>query len=85
MQQSPHGIGASPSLPHSAPPPEPEALLRSMTGAVLAVNANLRLMNAAIAAGDAADLSRAMAALNAAVADQNRTARGMLKRFATAD
>lgn len=68
-----------------APPPAPEALLRSMTGAVLAVNAHLRLMNAALAAGDAPDLARAMAALNAAVTEQTIAARQMLKRFATAD
>jgi len=65
--------------------PAPEALVRSVTGAVLAVNAHLRLMNAALAAGDAQDLARAMAALNAAVADQNHTARMMLKQVAPAD
>ena len=65
--------------------PAPEALVRSVTGAVLAVNANLRLMNAALAAGDAQDLSRAMAALSAAVADQTHAARIMLKHVATAD
>lgn len=80
----PHGITLPPPrMP--APPPEPQALVRAVTGAVIAVNANLRLMNAAIAAGDAQELSRALAALNAAVADQTRAARRMLKHVALAD
>jgi len=82
MQQIPHGITLSPGRMPPLPP-EPEALVRAVTGAVLAVNANLRLMNAAMAAGDAQDLSRAMAALNAAVADQTHAARSMLKHVAT--
>lgn len=90
MQQIPHGITLSPGqMPQlarlPASPPEPEALVRAVTGAVIAVTANLRMVNAAIAAGDARDLSRAMAALNAAVADQTHAARSMLKHLATAD
>lgn len=84
MDIAPHGITPPPTrMP--APPPGPEALIRAVAGAVTAVNANLRLVNAAIAAGHAPDLSRAMAALNAAFTEQGSAARIMLKRMAAED
>ncbi len=68
-----------------APPASPEQLVRAVTGAVLSVTANLRLINAAIAAGDAPDIGRALAALNAAVAEQSRAARGVLAHLSPPD
>jgi hypothetical protein len=72
-------------LREAAMPPraDPAALLRSVTGAVVAVSAAMRHLTLALEAepqNDAA-LGRAMAALNAAVADQTITARAVLKRL----
>ncbi len=68
------------SLP---PMTDPATLLRCVTGAVVSVSAAMRHLSAALAAQDPDDaqLGRAMAALNAAVADQSITARAVLKRL----
>ena len=62
---------------------DPATLVRSVTGAVVAVSAAMRSLNAALdgAVGDPAAVDRAMAALNAAVADQAMMARRVLSRF----
>ena len=84
-----HGLwgGAAP-LPASLRAParqsvDPASLVRSVTGAVVAVSAAMRTLNAALedGASDPAMVDRAMAALNAAVADQALTARRVLRRF----
>lgn len=66
---------------------DPASLVRSVTGAVVAVSAAMRSLNAALegAAQDPATVDRAMAALNAAVADQALTARRVLQRFEAAE
>lgn len=63
--------------------PDPATLVRSVTGAVVAVSAAMRMLNAALenSGHDRAVIDRAMAALNAAVADQTLTARRVLHRF----
>ena len=62
---------------------DPTSIVRSVTGAVVAVSAAMRNLNAALEgeAHDPAAVDRAMAALNAAVADQAMTARRVLHRF----
>ncbi len=68
------------SLPPRA---DPATLVRSVTGAVVAVSAAIRHLSAALAReGEKdADIARALAALDAAVADQSITARAVLKRL----
>lgn len=90
-RQHPHnGIwgGAAEPLPAALRPPgrpalDPASLVRSVTGAVVAVSAAMRSLNAALeeVEPDPALVDRAMAALNAAVADQTLTARRVLRRF----
>ena len=62
---------------------DPTSMVRSVTGAVVAVSAAMRNLSAALEgeAHDPAAVDRAMAALNAAVADQAMTARRVLHRF----
>jgi len=68
------------SLPPRA---DPATLVRSVTGAVVAVSAAIRHLSAALAqeGRNDADIGRALAALDAAVADQSNTARTVLKRL----
>lgn len=80
--------GFSPLPPELRPvalPPrtDPATLVRSVTGAVVAVSAAIRHLSAALAReGEKdADIARALAALDAAVADQSITARAVLKRL----
>ena len=84
--------GSAAPWPASLRPParqeaDPASLVRSVTGAVVAVSAAMRTLNAALDAGahDPAMVDRAMAALNAAVADQALTARRVLRRFEMAE
>ena len=75
-----------PAMLRPAPAPreaDPATLVRSVTGAVMAVSAAMRTLNRALEEGgqDPAMVDRAMAALNAAVADQAMTARKVLHRF----
>lgn len=81
------GWGAAPLPASLRPSPQREAdpvrMVRSVTGAVIAVSAALRGLNAALDDGehDQASVDRAMAALNAAVSDQALTARSLLRRL----
>ena len=89
-RQWPQGVwnGAAPPRPAALRSPQcqavdPATLVRSVTGAVVAVSAAMRNLNAALEEGvpDAGAVDRAMAALNAAVADQALTARRVLRRI----
>lgn len=68
-------------------PEDPAQLVRSVTGAVVAVSAAMRALNEALdqPEQDVASIDRALAALNAAVADQAITARRVLQRFGAAE
>lgn len=62
---------------------DPTSIVRSVTGAVVAVSAAMRNLSAALegVVHDPEAVDRAMAALNAAVADQALTARRVMYRF----
>jgi hypothetical protein len=74
-----------PELREASMPPraDPAALLRCVTGAVVGVSAAMRHLTAALEMQEPDDtaVGRALAALNAAVADQSITARAVLKRL----
>jgi hypothetical protein len=89
VQSPPKGIyplGTQPQGWTGAAPAEavdPTTLVRSVTGAVVAVTAALRQINALLAeeTRDHASLARAVAALNYAVGDQRLAASGVLERL----
>ena len=65
-----------------SPMADQASLVRSVTGAVVAVSAAMRHLSAALEQGvEEAAVARAMAALNMAVADQSIIARLVLKRL----